>query len=357
MEFLTDFLDKLPTMFQDFYDPKKRVFVGYLFLSLLIALVWLVLVRRTRLAEAWRTFFDRNVFFSPSAQADYKIFVINRLFSFLISPLLVTQLIIGTAIYFWLHGIDFLHVGYFRATDPAVIVALFTATMFVVDDLTKYLVHRWMHKWPILWAIHKTHHSAETLTPVTVYRIHPLEGVLYGLRGTVAQGTVIAVFFYLFGNAVTLYTVLGANILVFVFHITGSNLRHSHINISYWPWLERVLISPAQHQLHHSVAEEHYDKNFGAALAVWDWLFGSLHLSEPERELTYGLDPSEKSEPVRLWDIYTGPVVEIWQISVRTVFGVVGRVLSIFRVKRLDPINAAPNGSPEPTPQASTQKF
>ena len=65
--------------------------------------------------------------------------------------------------------------------------------------------------------------------------------------------------------------------------MTGSNLRHSHINIKYWKWLEYIFISPAQHQLHHSIAQEHYDKNFGAALAIWDWLFGSLHLSEEEK--------------------------------------------------------------------------
>ena len=59
----------------------------------------------------------------------------------------------------------------------------------------------------------------------------------------------------------------------------GSNLRHSHVGIQYWKWVEYIFISPAQHQLHHSIAKEHHDKNFGAALAIWDWLFGSLHHS------------------------------------------------------------------------------
>ena len=84
----------------------------------------------------------------------------------------------------------------------------------------------------------------------------------------------------------------GVNLTIVFFHVTGSNLRHSHININYWPWLERLLMSPAQDQLHHSVAEEHYDKSFGAGLSIWDWMFGSMHLSEPDRELTYGLDLS-----------------------------------------------------------------
>jgi sterol desaturase/sphingolipid hydroxylase (fatty acid hydroxylase superfamily) len=88
--------------------------------------------------------------------------------------------------------------------------------------------------------------------------------------------------------------------------MTGSNLRHSHINIRYWKWLEYIFISPSQHQLHHSIAEEHYDKNFGAALAVWDWLFGSLHLSESDQEITYGLT-QDPTAPKSLSDMYFGP--------------------------------------------------
>ncbi|MEM7269464.1 MAG: sterol desaturase family protein, partial [Pseudomonadota bacterium] len=269
-----EILDQIWSVFSDFANPKKRVFVGYLFLSVLIALAWLVFIRRSGMRTAFGRVFDRKVFFSSSAQADYKIFVINRLITFLISPLLITQIIIATAIYYWLHEIEFLYSGYLSATPTAIVIALFSVTMFVLDDFTKFIVHYWMHKWPVLWAIHKTHHSAETLTPITVYRVHPLEGVLYGMRSAVAQGASISTFIYLFGDKVDLYTIVGVNVLVFVFHVTGSNLRHSHINISYWPWLERVLISPAQHQVHHSIAEEHYDKNFGAALAIWDWMFG-----------------------------------------------------------------------------------
>ena len=46
------------------------------------------------------------------------------------------------------------------------------------------------------------------------------------------------------------------------------------------------LISPAQ--LCHSISK-HYNKNYGAALAIWDWIFGSLHHSEETENLTLGL--------------------------------------------------------------------
>ncbi|WP_052265125.1 sterol desaturase family protein [Ruegeria sp. ANG-R] len=305
-----EFLDHIGAVFADFSNPKKRIFIGYLLLTVLIALIWLVAVRRSSIRAALREVFDRKVLFSASSKADYKIFVINRVFTMFISPLLVSQLAIATALYYALHEIDFLQRGLFADTPQGVIVALFTVTIFLVDDFTKYLVHRWMHRWPLLWAVHKVHHSAETMTPITVYRVHPLEGILYGLRAAVAQGTTMAAFLFFFGNAVDLYTVIGVNILSFVFHVTGSNLRHTHISIRYWPWLEHLLISPAQHQVHHSIAHEHHDKNFGVAFAVWDWLFGSLHLSETDRDLTFGLPPSQ-AHPSQLLDIYLRPFADM----------------------------------------------
>ncbi|MDA7963675.1 sterol desaturase family protein [Ruegeria sp.] len=330
-----EIFEYIANVFADVSNPKKRIFFGYLLLTILIALVWLVAVRRSSFKRALGQVFDRKILFSPSARADYKIFVINRVFTMFISPLLLSQLAIATALYYALHDIDFLQRGVFSDTPKGVIVALFTVTIFIVDDFTKYLLHRWMHRWPLLWAIHKTHHSAETLTPITVYRTHPLEGLLYGMRGAVAQGTVMATFLFFFGNAVDLYTVLGVNVMSFVFHVTGSNLRHSHISIRYWPWLEHILISPAQHQVHHSIARQHHDKNFGVAFAVWDWLFGSLYLSERDTDLKFGLPPSE-AHSSRLLDIYLRPFSDMARVVRR-------RYHRIFRPK---PVQASSDKTP-----------
>jgi len=321
-----EILDHISTVFADFANPKKRIFFGYLLLTIVIAFAWLVAIRKSSATAAMRRVFDPKILFSASAKADYKIFLINRVFMLFLSPMLVSQLAIATALYYALHDIPFLQRGLFAETPVGVIVALFTVTIFAVDDFTKYLLHRWMHHWPVLWAIHKTHHSAETLTPITVYRTHPIEGILYGMRGALAQGTVMATFLFMFGNSVDLYTVLGVNLMSFLFHVTGSNLRHSHIPIRYWGWLEHVLISPAQHQIHHSIAREHHDKNFGVAFAVWDWLFGSLHLSETDKELSFGL-PSSQAHPYRLLDIYFRPFADIARIIRRRLDRYAGKTI------------------------------
>ena len=302
------------TIIEHFSDPRKRVFLGYLFLSIFIALFWLQKKKNLSFKNALIYIFNKRIIFSKSSQSDFKIFFINRIFLIFVSPLLITQLAIATIIYHYLHSISWLEFGMFVQTQKFVIVTTFTTFIFVLDDFSKFIIHRWMHQWPILWSLHKVHHSATTLTPLTIYRTHPLEGIIFTLRGSFTQGISISSFVFFFGNNVDLYTVIGVNVFVFSFNVAGANLRHSHIGIRYWRWLEYIIISPAQHQLHHSVAEKHYDKNFGATLAIWDWIFGSLNHSEDTDKLILGVTENEPLETHGLYNLYVIPLIEIFQI-------------------------------------------
>jgi len=304
-------IDFFSTIGEHFSDPRKRVFLGYIFVSIIIALFWLLKKKKLSFKDSLKYIFDKSIIFSKSSRSDFKLFFINRIFLIFVSPLLITQLAIATIIYHFLHSISWLEFGMFVQTPKFIIITAFTTFVFVLDDFTKFIIHRWMHKWPILWSLHKVHHSATKLTPMTIYRTHPLEGILFTLRGSFTQGVSISTFVFFFGNNVDLYTVIGVNVFVFCFNVAGSNLRHSHIGIRYWRWLEYVIISPAQHQLHHSVAQKHYDKNFGATLAIWDWVFGSLNHSEDTDHLTLGVRENDVSEPHSLHSLYIKPVLEI----------------------------------------------
>ena len=305
------FFDYTSQITNQFIDPKKRVFLFYILISILIATAWFMINKKLSLKKTLIRIFDKKIFFSKSAKSDYKIFLINQLIMMIVSPFLITQLTIATALYFYFHTIDWLSAGMFVGIAKIYIILSFTIFQFTIDDFSKYIVHRFMHKWPVLWALHKVHHSATVLTPMTVFRTHPLEGIVFSLRSAITQAIGISLFFYLFGNLVSLYTIVGVNVFVFVFNILGSNLRHSHIGIRYWKWLEYIFISPAQHQLHHSVAFEHHDKNFGAALAVWDWLFGSLHHSVEFETLHLGIKKDQKETTHNLRNLYFDPINEI----------------------------------------------
>ena len=309
-------VDYLDGLVDGFVDPKKRVFVGYLAAALAIACVVMLGAAgwnlRSGAASSRRLLFTSSIWWSASACADYKMFAVNQALMLALGPRLAGRMAIASALFAGLHGL----IGA-RPDAPALpgwlVVLSFTLCHFLSDDFSKYLVHRALHRWPVLWAFHKVHHSATSLTPLTVFRTHPLEAVLFSLRGTAVQAATVAVFVFFFGSAVDLFTVLGANVLLFAFNAAGANLRHSHVRISYGRCLERLLISPAQHQIHHSVEDRHHDKNFGTVLALWDWLGGSLCLAERAESLRYGLAPDATQEAHSLTALYLRPVAESGQ--------------------------------------------
>ena len=303
-----DFLERLA---DQFIDPRKRVFVGYLASALVLALSVQMLVGGTALLASLARLFSRHIWWSASARADYRIAVLNQAIMMGVAPRLVSKLAVATllfeAMHIWFDGRPLLW-----AEAPGwAVAALFTVMLFILDDSTRYLLHRWLHTWPLLWCFHKVHHTAETLTPFTVYRTHPVEGVLFALRSTFVQAAALAAFFFFFGDRVELVTVYGANALLFAFNVAGSNLRHSHVRISYGRILERVLISPAQHQIHHSDDPRHHNRNFGAVLALWDWLGGSLSLAERGQDIRFG-GPATAGPSHNLGTVYLEPFREAW---------------------------------------------
>ena len=332
MEIITEYLTNIGNQF---IDPKKRVFLAYIAISIFIAFIWFILNKKFSLIEALKKIFDKKIFFSKSAKSDYKVFLINQLIMMFVSPFLITQLTIATALYFYLHTIDWLSAGMFKSTMPILVIISFTTFQFTIDDFSKYIVHRFMHKWPILWSLHKVHHSATVLTPITVFRTHPLEGIIFSLRSSVTQAISISFFIFLFGSSVDLYTILGVNVFVFLFNIFGANLRHSHVGIRYWRWLEYIFISPAQHQLHHSIAKEHHDKNFGAALAIWDWSFGSLNHSVEFETLQLGIEKNQTDESHNLTALYINPFIEIRNYFLKKFKKLKNKIYSINLKRRL----------------------
>ena len=305
-QFLMDFLDRL---FDPFVNPQKRVFLGYLLSALVIAVGVQLIVARATIRKAASELFSRRLWWSPSARADYLVLIINQALMTGIAPRLLSKLIVATLIFETLHVWFDGRPTLWSDAPGWAIAAMFTAAVFLLDDATKYFVHRALHRWPLLWPFHKVHHTAEVLTPFTVYRTHPVEAIISALRSVLVQALAIAVFLFFLGDRTSLVTILGANACLFFFNIAGSNLRHSHVWISYGARIERWLISPAQHQIHHSLEQRHYDRNFGAVLAVWDRLGGSLCVAENNKPAAFGVEGESRARH-GLANIYIIPFKE-----------------------------------------------
>ena len=255
-------------------DPSRRLFWASLLSSGLIAILAIKLQGRPlNLKFLRRVFLSRKYWINESTRTDAKYLILNCGVKSLLAMLFVsTQLVVAMSVAFTLQQ-NFGSVNLIQL-PWLLIAAVFTAVFFVAEDLSRFLLHRAMHRIPFLWRYHKTHHSAQILTPLTVHRVHPIEICLYYMRGVLVFGIVSGVFIYVFGSKLSALDILGVDALGFLFNMVAANLRHSHIWLSFGRF-ERVFISPAQHQIHHSIAPEHHDTNFGTCLAVWDRLFGS----------------------------------------------------------------------------------
>jgi len=283
--------------FTNFLNPEKRLFVGYLISAAFIALIWIRIVQKKPLMNIVSGFFNSKIWFSKSAMADYKLILINQFFIKLIAPIIIGQLALTLFVF------ENMHLLFTRPSESTpvwMVMLIFTTVLLVIDDYSRYYLHKIMHRVPILWRFHKAHHSATNLTPLTVLRTHPIEAVLFSLRAIVVHSLCLGVCFFFFSNKVSLIEIFGSSAFVVMFHLLGSNLRHSHISFGYWDWLEKIFISPAQHQLHHSTNPKHFDCNFGAIFAIWDNLGKSCIVSKKNQQIDFGLkDQSEDNHSLK----------------------------------------------------------
>jgi sterol desaturase/sphingolipid hydroxylase (fatty acid hydroxylase superfamily) len=280
---LNDFL-----VFEYLVNPNKRIFWVYIISSILITFIYFIYTKKSN-----RVILSSKLWLHPSAKLDYSYFFLGYFINvFLLIPFILSAKSVAYSISKFLYlNFGMVEQNMFSYQQT---LLLYTLCLFVCSDFTRYVLHRLLHEVKFLWEFHKVHHSAKVLNPLTFYRVHPVENILFGLRYSLSVGFVTGIFVYFFGALIDIYMIFGANAFVVIFSILGSNLRHSHIPISYGKYLEKIFISPKQHQIHHS--KKHFDKNYGGYLAIWDYIFGSLQLSKDVKILKFGLRKEQMKE-------------------------------------------------------------
>lgn len=194
--------------------------------------------------------------------------------------------------------------------DYPLIALFYGLGVFLLKDFLHYWVHRAFHS-RYLWAFHKVHHSAPVLVPATASRIHIVETLVERLVMTAGIAAFSGGVWYACGGEVSRYTLFGVTWLVLILNSLAASLRHSHVWFSFGPRIEHVLNSPAQHQIHHSDAPRHFNKNFATNLSVWDWMFGTLYVTTatPEK-LHFGTGEADHERYLTLYSLIVTPFVE-----------------------------------------------
>jgi sterol desaturase/sphingolipid hydroxylase (fatty acid hydroxylase superfamily) len=146
-------------------------------------------------------------------------------------------------------------------------------------SLVSYAVHVAMHKMPVLWRVHRVHHTDVFLDVSTTVRFHPLE--------------------FLIQLGPTALVILGLGlppwtIMLYELVDTATNLfihANARVPARLDAWLRLLLVTPDMHRVHHSAHSPETDSNYGAVVPWWDRLFGTYRtaIGDP-RDTRLGLE-------------------------------------------------------------------
>ena len=160
--------------------------------------------------------------------------------------------------------------------------------VLVLMDYTFYIWHVMMHRVPQLWRFHAVHHVDLDLDASTAFRFHFGE-ILISIPWRAAQVLVIGL------NPFTFTIWQFCFVLCVMFH--HSNLR---IPIQWERWLNRILVTPRMHGVHHSNVQEETGSNWSSGLTIWDWLHGTLRLNVPQEDIVIGVPSWNTPESIAL---------------------------------------------------------
>jgi alkylglycerol monooxygenase len=153
---------------------------------------------------------------------------------------------------------------------------------FIVLDFAGYWMHRWSHHINFFWNLHIIHHSSEEFN------------LACALRQSIS--TVVNFFTFLLLPAALLGVPPKVIAIVAPLHLFAQFWYHTR-HIKKMGVLEKIIVTPSHHRVHHAINKEYLDKNLSQIFIVWDKLFGTFQEELPEVPPVYGI-----TRPVQTWN-------------------------------------------------------
>ena len=187
-------------------------------------------------------------------------------------------------------------IGYFTRLLPAVIWGLVLQHLAVFDvdpalfdlslrglllwslamigfDLCYYWAHRMGHEISVLWAAHAVHHQSEDYNLSTALR-QTSTGFLFSW--------IFYVPLFVLGMPFEVFVTVNALNLIYQFWV------HTQL-VGKLGWLDRVLVTPSNHRVHHAQNEIYIDRNYGGILILWDRMFGTFQEEVDDEPVVFGV--------------------------------------------------------------------
>ena len=171
-------------------------------------------------------------------------------------------------------------------------LAIFIA--FIVQDFSGYWLHRMNHRVNILWNRHIIHHSSEEFNLSCALRQE--------ISAIVRFGAIFMIPAALLGISPAIFAVLGP------IHLFMQFWYHTRL-INKMGWLEKFLVTPSHHRVHHAINTKYMDKNYGQILIVWDKLFGTFQAELEEEKPVFGI-----IRPANTWNPIIINYKHTWQL-------------------------------------------
>ncbi|WP_438945103.1 sterol desaturase family protein [Sediminibacterium sp.] len=163
---------------------------------------------------------------------------------------------------------------------------------FLALDLTGYLVHRIDHEFNFFWNAHIIHHSSEDFN------------LACALRQSISTFVRLFTIFLLPAALLGVPTQIIA--VVAPLHLFAQFWYHTQ-HIDRMGWLEKIIVTPSHHRVHHAINPEYLDKNYGQIFIFWDKWFGTFQEELPNVKPVYGI-----TRPVRTWNPIKINFMHLW---------------------------------------------
>ena len=165
----------------------------------------------------------------------------------------------------------------------------------VLLDYTLYLWHVLTHKLPFLWRFHRIHHADLDLTASTGIRFHFGE---ITISVAFRAGQIL-----LIGVSPKAFQIWQTLLFTSVF------FHHSNVRLpkSLEEKLEKLIVTPRLHGIHHSIEDAEMNANWSSGLTVWDYLHKTFRNDVPQKEIIIGIKEFDSAEKASLGKMLAEP--------------------------------------------------
>lgn len=184
---------------------------------------------------------------------------------------------------------------------------------YIVWELAHFVYHFLAHKVRILWCLHSTHHAPEQMNLSVTYAHFFLEAPYADFVRT----------------SICILLAVNPPLLFFIMFIDGTWGGFIHVGENFIKngrlgFLNRIVLTPSHHRVHHAKNVQYMDTNFCNLLNIWDKVFGTFKNEEKEMTIQYGI--TRKINARNFWDVYFGEIYYLF-IDIKNAPGIKNKFL------------------------------